>query len=85
MGTLGHVKTTIEISDALLSRAKVHARRSGKPLRAVVEEGLRRVLADDRPRARYELPDCSVGKVGDANPLDQLSWPELRAEIYGDR
>jgi hypothetical protein len=37
------------------------------PLRAVIEEGLRRVL------------DTS------ANPLDALSWQDLRDEIYGGR
>ena len=40
------VKTTIEISDALLARAKRHARKTGKPLRVLVEEGIRRVLEE---------------------------------------
>lgn len=82
------MKTTIEISDALLTRAKRHARRAGKPLRALVEEGLRRVLSDETPRTDYVLPDLSVGEphsAGARNPLEHLSWPELREEIYGGR
>jgi hypothetical protein len=79
------MKTTIEISDALLERAKRYARKSGKPLRALVEEGLRRVLEASPMSTRYEVPDRSVGKSGDPNPLEGLSWQDLRDEIYGGR
>lgn len=79
------MKTTIEITDALLNRAKRHARKAGKPLRALVEEGLRRVLEDEAPRVAYRLPDRSVGVVGAVNPLEQLAWSDLRDEIYGGR
>jgi hypothetical protein len=79
------MKSTFEISDALLARAKRHAQKLGKPLRAVVEEGLRRVLEDETPRKGYELPDRAVGRAGAQNPLEQLSWQDLRDEIYGGR
>lgn len=79
------MKTTIEISDALLARAKRHARSVGKPLRAIVEEGLRRVLESSSDRTTYDLPDCSVGEPGGSNPLEERSWAELRDEIYGGR
>ena len=79
------MKTTLDIADSLLARAKRHARRTGRPLRAVVEEGLRLVLASDQGRARYELPDCSVGDASDPNPLEAWSWQELRDEVYGVR
>jgi hypothetical protein len=79
------MKTTLDISDALLERAKRHARRVGKPLRALVEEGLRRVLETERARTSYRLPDCSVGVAGGPNPLESFSWQDLRDEIYGGR
>lgn len=85
MGNMGHVKTTIEITDALLERARLQARRSGSTLRALVEEGLRRVLEDRPARSAYRLPDRSVGVRGGRNPLENLSWHELRDEIYGGR
>ncbi len=80
------MKTTIDVNDALLVRAKRHARKVGKPLRALVEEGLRRVLLEsESPRANYQLPDRSVGKRGGPDPLESLSWQDLRSEIYGVR
>ena len=82
---MGQVKTTIEISDALLGRAKRHARKAGTTLRALVEEGLRRVLEPGPRPTTYELPDRSVGTPGGPNPLERFSWQDLRDEIYGGR
>lgn len=79
------MKTTIEIGDTLLARAKRHARRVGKPLRALIEEGLRRVLDTQEQAATYEFDDRSVGQVGGSNPLELYSWQDLRDEIYGGR
>jgi hypothetical protein len=79
------MKTTVEIQPMLLERAKRHARNVGKPLRAIIEEGLRRVLeAEDAP-AGYSMPDRSMGEAAASNPLDTLSWQDLRDEIYGSR
>ena len=85
MASMGLVKTTIDIQDELLARAKLHARRTGRPLRAVVEEGLRQVLSDVANRQRYRLPDHSVGKAGERDPLEAYSWQDLREVIYGAR
>lgn len=78
------MKTTLDIQDALLERAKRHARRVHRPLRAIVEEGLRRVLADATPRGAFRLRDASVGDPDAPDPLEALSWQDLRAEIYGE-
>ena len=82
---MGRMKTTLDIHDELLVRAKRHARRTGRPLRAVVEEGLRQVLARPPARPRYRLPDRSSGDPGAPDPLAEYSWPDLRETIYGDR
>ena len=79
------MKTTIDVADALLDRAKRHARRTGKPLRALVEEGLRRVLDEPPAAPGYELPDRSVGSRRRPNPLEGMSWQDLRESIYGGR
>ena len=79
------MKTTIEISDALLREARKLAARQGVTLRALVERGLHRVIAETkRPPFRMrdgrfkgnwlqpEVRDLSYeGRGG-------LSWEQLR-------
>lgn len=79
------MKTTLEIPDALFARAKREAARTGRPLRELVEDGLRLVLDRQPPGRRFVLPDRSVGNPKGENPLEALSWQDLRNEIYGNR
>jgi hypothetical protein len=74
------MKTTIEIDDRLLERAKRHAAAHGTTLRAVVEEALRARLAP-RPegKARYRFAPPTVRgsrppavEVADRNALYDL-------------
>ncbi|MCY3851582.1 MAG: type II toxin-antitoxin system VapB family antitoxin [Acidimicrobiaceae bacterium] len=76
------MKTTIDIHDELLERAKRLAKTTGRPLRAVVEDGLRRVLSEPEP-APYVLSDLRAGNPDAPDPLERYSWPELRELIYG--
>jgi len=78
------MKTTLDIQDELIARAKRHAKRTGRPLRALVEEGLRLVLRESGQPRRYVLPDCSVGNPDGPDPLEAWSWQDLRAEIYAE-
>jgi len=80
------MKTTLDLSDELLKRAKRHARQTGRSLRALVEEGLRLALRPPPVGARaLRLTDRSVGEARGPNPLEALSWQDLRHEIYGGR
>ena len=85
MANVWRMKTTVEIEDALLDRARSLDRRTGRYMRSLVEEGLRRCPEEQRQPARYELPDRSVGTVGGPNPLETLTWQDLRDRIYGGR
>jgi len=76
------MKTTLDIHDELLERTKRHAKATGRPLRAVVEEGLRAVLAAPATPPPYRLPDLRVGDPRAADPLETYSWPELRDVVY---
>lgn len=78
------MKTTIDIQDALLERAKRHAKLLRCSLRVIVEEGLRRVLAEPSDNSSYRLPDASVGNPNAVDPLEGRSWQELRDEIHGE-
>jgi hypothetical protein len=78
------VKTTLDIQDALLERAKRYAMRAHRPPRKIVEEGLRRVISERSAQDAYELPDAAVGDPNGDDPLEALSWQDLRAEIHGE-
>ena len=80
------MKTTVDIQDELLAQAKRHARRTGRPLEALVEDGLRQILATAPAPdgAGYRLPDRSVGDARWPDPTVRYSWPEMRAMIYGE-
>ena len=79
------MKTTVEIQDQLFVRAQRKARREGRSLRSVIEEGLRLALDVTTVAESYHLPDLSVGEPGSVDPLESMSWAELRDEIYGGR
>ncbi|MBO3748015.1 type II toxin-antitoxin system VapB family antitoxin [Streptosporangiaceae bacterium NEAU-GS5] len=79
------MKTTVEISDALLEEAKLVARREGTTLRSLIEEGLRAVLARRETTVDYVLEDAAVGGRGLQFELQGASWEEIRAMAYGDR
>lgn len=79
------MKTTIEIDDEILIRARRHARKTGRSLSAVIEDGLRRVLDAPPPTRPYALPDLRVGDPDSPDPLEAYAWPELRELIYAGR
>ncbi len=64
--------------------AKKLAERTGRPLRAVVEDGLRLILSEQLRGQTFQLKDCSVGDPDRPDPLESLSWQDLREEIYGE-
>lgn len=80
-----HVKTTVEVTDELLERAKEAARREGTTLRSLIEEGLRRVMDERQWPSRFELHDASVDGEGLAPEFRDGSWERIRQVSYGGR
>jgi len=83
MGT--HMKTTIEISDDLLSRAKQFGRRQGKTLRALVEDGLRHVLKRETRVETRRVKPVVFRKGGLSREFMDAPWSAVRDEIYRGR
>ena len=80
------MKTTVEISDATLAEARHLAAREGTSLRALIEEGLRHVLATRRTaRSRFKLRRASYKGKGLAPDFDGGAWPAVRDTIYRGR
>jgi hypothetical protein len=79
------MKTTVDISDPLFRAAKQAARRDGTTLRALVEQGLREVLARRGNRPPFRLRDASVGGREMPAGTRQMSREQIRALAYRDR
>jgi len=76
------MKTTLEISDPLLREARKVAARENTTLRALVERGLRQVVAAKKEDKPFRLRDGSVGGKGLHPAVADRSWDEIRNMIY---
>ena len=79
-----HMKTTIEIPDALLAQARSVADKRGTTLRALVEAGLRKVLSD-RGASGFRLRRVSVSGEGLHAGIREGDWNALRDLSYDGR
>jgi len=76
------MKTTVEISDALLEAARQVATRERTTVRSLIEEGLRQVVGSRKSRTTYRLRDASVPGKGLSPDLDGKGWDAIRDRIY---
>lgn len=84
MGT--HMKTTIDIGDGLMAETKRLAASEGTTVKALMEAGLRQVLAGRRKReAPFRLRRVTFKGRGLRPELQGLPWERLRELAYEDR
>lgn len=80
------MKTTIEIADSLLEEAKKLAARKRTTVRALVESGLRQVLAQKVSRGgSFRLRDATFKGEGLAPGVNGASWERIREAAYEGR
>ena len=79
------MKTTVEIPDALLSAAKRTAAKEETTVRALIEEGLRKVLEERHASSRFVLRDASFGEGGLHPDVREGSWERVRDLAYEGR
>ncbi len=79
------MKTTIEIADPLLCEARKLAAHEGLTLRALVERGLHKVVAEAANDVPFKLRRASFKGEGLRPELRDASWDRLRDLIYQDR
>lgn len=80
-----HMKTTVEISDALFEAAKERANERGVTFRALIEEGLRAVLEGSSGSQGFTLRDGSVAGRGLQPDIREGDWEQVAALIYEGR
>lgn len=78
-----HMKTTVHIPDALLAEAQALAAKERTTLKALIAEGLQKVVQDRKTARPYKLKDCSFGGQGLTPEFANATWDEIRDEIYG--
>jgi hypothetical protein len=79
------MKTTVEISDPLLAKAREVAKREGTTVRALIELGLREVLAARRRAPSFRLRKASFKGKGLQPEARGFGWERLREIAYEGR
>jgi hypothetical protein len=80
------MKTTVEISLGILEEARRIAAAEGTSVRALLEEGLRRALAERRGRpAGFRLRDASFKGKGLSPEFAGASWAGVRSAACRER
>jgi len=79
------MKTTIDISDPVLNDARKLAAKEGTTLRALVEQGLRKIIEDRSRKSPFTPRKVAFGGGGLRPEVRGLSWDEIRDLAYEDR
>lgn len=80
-----HMKTTVEISDAVLSAARALAKREHTTVKALIERGLRHELAEAERIQDFKLRRACFSGNGLRKDSQGLEWDRLRDLAYEDR
>jgi hypothetical protein len=80
-----HMKTTVEISDALLAEARKVAVRERITVRTLIEQGLRHAIAQRKKRGRFHLRKATFKGNGLVAAARGHSWEQLRELAYEGR
>jgi putative antitoxin of VapBC-like toxin-antitoxin system len=79
------MKTTFDIPDPLLREARQLAARERTTLRALVEQGLRRIVAEKKRKPTFRLRKASFKGRGLGPELADAGWDRLRDIAYEGR
>jgi hypothetical protein len=79
------MQTTIEIPQALLDEARTLASQEGTTLRALVEEGLRRIIAERRRAGAFRLRKATFKGTGLQAGLAGVPWERVHDLAYEGR
>ena len=79
------MKTTVQIPDNLFEEARKIAQRERITLKALIEEGLRRIIADRKRRTVFRLRKASFKGNGLRPDIAGVSWDRIRELTYEGR
>ena len=73
------------ISDSLLEEAKRLAAKEGTTVKAYVEQGLRKIVAERKSRGLFRLRKASFKGKGLQPGVQDATWERIRETIYQRR
>jgi len=79
------MKTTVEMPDDLLRQAKRVALNERTTVKALIEQGLRSVIADRRRRLGFKLRSASFRGDGLVAGRSLQDWGAIRDLVYSER
>jgi hypothetical protein len=79
------MKTTVDIADSLLEEAKKVAARDHTTVRALIERGLRHVLAEQQDAGGFRLRKATFGGEGLQPGVVDGTWERIRDLAYEGR
>lgn len=75
------MKTTIELPDPLFKQARRYAETHHTTMKALIEQGLRQVMAEKKEAAPFKLGDGSFDGGSGMSP-ELKSWEQIRDIMY---
>ena len=80
------MKTTVEISDVILTQTKEAAREFNITLREIIESALRSYLEERKKRPQsFTLKKQSCSGQGVCEGIQEGKWEDIRSKIYEGR
>ncbi len=80
-----HMKTTVQIPDSLFEEARKLANRERTTLKALIEEGLRRIVSQHKRRNGFRMRKATFKGKGLQRNLAGASWEKIRELSYEGR
>lgn len=79
------MKTTVDIPQSLLDEAKRLAAKHRTTVKALIEEGLRRVLDEHQRAGMFRLRKATFKGEGLQQDMEGASWETMRERLYEGR
>ncbi len=80
-----HMKTTVQIPDSLFEEVRALAHREQTTMKALIQEGLRRIISERKRRNRFRLRKATFKGQGLHPDLKEASWEQIREKSYEGR
>jgi hypothetical protein len=84
--TVNHMKTTVEIPDALFKQARRYIDAHNMTMKTLIEQGLRKAMLEEKETPEFSLRDASFhGGKGLTAEFKNADWNQIRDTIYEGR